>query len=86
MRVGERGMRSVRIRRAVRMTFGNRRRGVVVVRRRRILAGEAIMGADQRDKAGDDRAKERQRYDSFVHARIRPIQEECRRLLFLFGA
>ncbi len=79
-------MRGMWIRRAVRMTFRHRRRGMIVVRRRRILAGKAIMGADQRDKAGDNRAKERQGYDGFVHVRLRPIQLEWRRLSYLLGA
>ncbi len=42
-------VRRIRRRRGVTM-FGNRRRGVIVVRRRRILARIAVTRADKRDR------------------------------------
>ncbi len=53
---------------AVRMAFVDRNRRVVVVRRRRILAGKTIASAEQRNGARDDGADQRQRDDGFVHA------------------
>src|SRR6202042_3866451 len=43
------------------------RRGRIVMRRRRILARQTVVGADERDGAGNDGAKKRQEDDRFVH-------------------
>ena len=40
---------------------------MIVVRRRRILAGQPVARADKRDGAGDDGAQERQEDDGLVH-------------------
>ena len=45
------------------------RSGMIVVRRRRILAGQPVAGADERDGAGNDGAQERQEDDGLVHYR-----------------
>ena len=39
------------------------------MRRRRILAGKAIAGADKRNRAGNDGAEKRQEDDGLVHYR-----------------
>ena len=55
--VGERRVRRMPVRRAMGMTFRHGLADVIVMRRRRILSGIALRGAEQRDDAGDDRAK-----------------------------
>ncbi len=62
------GMRVLRMRRGARMRLGYQRRGMIVVRRRRILAGQPVARADQRDGAGNDGDQERQKDDGLVHA------------------
>ena len=66
-RIGERRVRPMRVRRRMRMALGHQWRRVIVGRGRRVLAGMALRGANQRDDAGDDRAKKRQGNDGFVH-------------------
>jgi hypothetical protein len=60
------GVPGLRRRRAVDV-FRHQRRGVIVGRRRWIGAGMPVACADERDRAGDDGAEERQEDDSFVH-------------------
>jgi len=51
----------------LRMSPGNQRGGMVVMRRRRVLARIAIARADQRNGAGDDGAEQRQDDNGLVH-------------------
>ncbi len=76
--VGEFGVRGVRRRRGVHV-LRHERRGMIVMRRRRILARQAVAGADERDGAGNDGAKKRQEDDRFVHCRYFPRHARARR-------
>ncbi len=49
------------------MTFRHQRRRMVVVRRRRILAGKRLRAPNSAIDAGDDGAEKRQGNDGFVH-------------------
>ncbi len=66
--MGDVGMRARGRRRGVRTVLRHQRRGVVVVRRRRIGARMAAGRADQRDRAGDDGPEQRQKDDGEIHA------------------
>jgi hypothetical protein len=57
----------LRRRRTVRAAFGHERGGMVVVRRRRVLARKAVARADKRNHAGDDGAQKRQENDRKIH-------------------
>jgi hypothetical protein len=73
--------------RAVRVVLGNERRGMIVMRRRRIFPRMTMAGADERDCAGNNRAKERQKDDRFVHFKNRAVQSKAdARQGFLAGA
>ena len=52
---------------------------MIVMRRRRILARQAVAGADKRDGAGNDGAKKRQEDDRFVHYRCATIPHPVRK-------
>ena len=50
------------------MILGHERRGVIVMRRRRILPRIAVARAQKCNSAGDDGGEKRQNDDRFVHA------------------
>jgi hypothetical protein len=73
--------------RAAFVVFGHQRDGMIVMRRRRIFARMTLACADERDDAGNDRAKERQKDDRFVHLKNRAVQLKVdARRAFLAGA
>ena len=61
------GVCGVQRQRAVSVALRHERGGVIVVRRRRVLAGQAIARADQRNHAGDNGAQKRQENDRKIH-------------------
>src|ERR1700740_1770419 len=65
------GMRVLRMR-GVPMRLRHERGAVIVVRWRRILARQPVARADERDRAGNDGAQERQEDDSLVHLELAP--------------
>jgi hypothetical protein len=67
-------VRGLRRRRAARMIFGHVRSGMIVMRRRRILARKTVARANERNRARDDGAEKRQKDDGFVHCRLAPVR------------